>query len=58
MFQALFHVPSFVNWLIDDKKHHTACEKMSKYYILFSSFEYAMCLLSHFYHCSVFYEIT
>lgn len=29
--QALFHVPSFVNWLLDDKKHHMACEKMSKY---------------------------
>ncbi|XP_065210113.1 ubiquitin carboxyl-terminal hydrolase 36 [Planococcus citri] len=27
--QALFHVPSFVNWLLDDKKHHMMCEKMN-----------------------------
>lgn len=27
--QALFHVPSFVNWLMEDKKHLTACEKMN-----------------------------
>lgn len=27
--QALFHIPSFVNWLLNDKVHTAKCEKMN-----------------------------